>query len=148
LEQERRARLRAKQNYLIAGGMAVAAAALGIVDDGVLAGVPTWLVAIVLALAAAAYVRVARGFLRRDDDETGPSVERMRRMAFIWLALTVVLGVAVVRAPAAAFLEAGAAGLEPRGWAAASIGIALIVAACARAMSSIRGRGAKRESGG
>jgi hypothetical protein len=137
LDQQQRARARAKHDYLIAGAMALAAAVVGIVDQGVLARAPLWLVSIVVALAAAAGFRVVYASWRRDDGDAGPTVERMRRMAFIWLILAAVLGVAVLRTPVAAFREGGVSGLDPRDWAALAAGLVIFVAACTRFVWSL-----------
>jgi hypothetical protein len=149
---EQRERAQARRDYLIAGGMAMAAAVVGILDKGVLRGVPPWAVIAVVALAAAACARVAYGFMRRDDGESGPTVERMRKMTLIWLILAAALGVAVLRAPAAALREAGVEGLRGRDWAAAGAGVAVVLAACTRAVGffrgSARGRGPERGGGG
>jgi hypothetical protein len=147
---ERRERAQARRDYLIAGGMAMAAAVVGILDKGVLWGLPLWAVTAVVALAAAAYARLAYGFMRRDDGESGPTTERMRKMTLIWLILTAVLGVAVLRAPATAFREAGAAGLRARDWVAAGAGVAVVFAACTHAVRFFRGSARRRgpERGG
>lgn len=148
MDDEQRERARAKRDYLIAGAVATAAAVVGIVDQGVLWGMPVWAVAAVVVLAAAAFVRAAYVLMHRDDVDAGPTPERMRKMALVWLILAAVLGVAVLREPAAAFREAGAAGLRARDWAAAGAGVAVVVTACARAVWSFRGWNAKRGGDG
>jgi hypothetical protein len=135
--QQQRARTRAKRDYLVAGAMVLAAAAVGVVDQGAFSGAPLWVVSAVVALAAAACFRVVYTFWRRDDGDAGPTVERMRKMAFIWLILAAVLGAAVLRAPLGAFREAGASGLGPRDWAALAAGLVVLVVACARAVWSL-----------
>ena len=132
-------RAKARRDYLIAGALAMAAAIVGIVDQGAFLGAPLWLVAALMVLAAAACSRVVYSFSRRDDGDTGPTVERMRKVALVWLILAAVLGIAVLRAPATALREAGTAGLRARDWAAAGAGVAIVVAACARAVRAIRG---------
>jgi magnesium-transporting ATPase (P-type) len=139
LDQQQRARARAKRDYLIAGAMALAAAAVGIVDQGAFSRAPLWLVLVVVALAAAAGFRVVYAFWRRDDGDAGPTVERMRKMAFIWLILAAVLGAAVLRTPVVAFREGGASGLDPHDWAALAAGLVIFVAACARVVWSLLG---------
>jgi hypothetical protein len=146
VERDISERRRAKRDYLIAGGLAIAAAIVGVADQGALPGVPIWLAAIAVALAAALFARAAFAFLGRGDEEAGPTVERMRRMAILWLALAALIGVAVFREPFAAFREAGAAGLRARQWAAAACGAAIVAAACVRAVALFRNRG--RRPGG
>jgi heme/copper-type cytochrome/quinol oxidase subunit 2 len=130
---------RAKRDYLIAGGIAVAGAVVAIADQGELRGLPIWAVIAVVVLAAAAYVRAAYGLMRRGEGDAGPAVERLRKMAIIWLVLAVVLGIGVLIGPVSAFREAGAAGLRLRDWATAAVGVAIVVAACVRALRVIRG---------
>jgi hypothetical protein len=138
LEQDDKARARARRDYLFAGATALAAAIVGIADRGMLSEIPIPVAVAAIILAAVVYVRVAYGLLRgRDDDSAAPATERMRRMAFIWLILTAVIGVAVVKDPAASVWEGGAAGLELRDWAAGAAGIAVVVAAIVRAVRMI-----------
>jgi len=117
--------------------MALAAAVVGIVDQGAFSGVPFWSVLIVVVLVATAYFRVVYALSRRDDGDAGPAVERMRKMAFVWLILTAVLGVAVLRTPVVELREGGVSGLDPRDWAALAAGLVILVAACARAVWSL-----------
>ena len=149
MDQERDARARAKRDYLISGAIVLAAAVIGIVDQGAFSGARCWLVAAAIVVAAAVFFGVTRVFFRREeDDDAAPTVERMRKMAFIWLILAAVLGAGVLRAPAAALFEAGVAGPRPRDWAAAAAGLAIVVAACARAVLSLRGWIANKREGG
>ena len=123
--------------------MALAAAVIGVVDQGACSSAPLWLVSVIVAVVAAACFRVVYVVSRREEGDAGPTVERMRRMALIWLILAAVLGVAVLRAPLAEFREGGAAGLRARDWAAAAAGLTIVVAAGVRAVRSFRGWVAK-----
>ena len=129
----------AKREYLIAGALAMAAAVIGIAiesAEGEGTGRRGELL-VVGALAAVMYGRVAIGLLRRgDDDGSGPTVDRMRRMAVIWYLLAGVLGAAAARMPFAALRGYGAASLTPREWLAGVLGVAILAAAAVRVVMS------------
>jgi hypothetical protein len=132
------ARARAKRDYLFAGAVAMAGAVLGIAADstddvGTGFGAELFVVAV---LAALLYARVAYRLLREGDEDEGPSTERLRKMAVIWLLLAGVLAFGMLRGPFRAFRDGGAGALALRDWLFAAAGAAILAVALVRAVGS------------